>query len=212
MTEAPTANKIQRNEGASATSEVRIESLTPAHFAAARKIENEFIGAGKGFCFGLCPYRLCPLGPGEFEGVYRKSADRCKTYGVAILVEEDLVVGICKARCGGQPANFDENLLHTPELDEVYVDTMAVTKEARGKGVGTKLLQWAEDLGRSRKATKMTLGVVNGNPAQRLYVRAGYKEMESSWFVPACFLGRPNGSFGAVMMEKPLSYDGDGDP
>ena len=183
---------------------IRIETLTENHFDAARRIENEFIGIGKGFCFGLFPYRMCPMGSQEFEGVYRKSSDRCSTYGVAILSSGN-VVGICKLRDTTQPAAFMENALHTPKPGELYLDTIAVTKEARGKGVGTQLMQWAEDVAAGRHLSKLSLGVVKGNPAIRLYERKGYVQVSSNCFVPSFFLGRPNGIFGAVMMEKDLS-------
>eukprot|EP00542_Grammatophora_oceanica_P001668 CAMPEP_0194061736 /NCGR_PEP_ID=MMETSP0009_2-20130614/75441_1 /TAXON_ID=210454 /ORGANISM="Grammatophora oceanica, Strain CCMP 410" /LENGTH=217 /DNA_ID=CAMNT_0038713177 /DNA_START=144 /DNA_END=793 /DNA_ORIENTATION=- len=210
---APTTQKIARNEDEEEggdekndkTDEILIESLTEKHFDAARKIENEFLGGGKGFCFGLCPYTLCPMGRGEFEGVYRKSSDRCLTYGLAIQQhDQSRVVGICKVRDSTQPVGFGENALHKPKEGEMYLDTMVVTKEARGRGVGTQLMNWAEDTARSRGRTKMTLGVVNGNPAQRLYERKGYIQVDSVWFLSSFMLGRPNGAFGAILMEKQL--------
>lgn len=201
MAAPPSSQMIDRH----GDSEIVIESLTATNFDAARKIENEFLGAGKGLCFGLCPYRCCPISKTEFEPIYRESEDRCSTYGVAVREADQLVVGICKLRQGGQPSKWDERLMHEPAEDEMYVDCMAVTKEARGKGVGTNLLKWAEKVAGERNATKLSLGVVNGNPAKRLYYRVGYVDTDSDCFWASLLLGRPNGQFGALLMEKPLS-------
>ncbi len=138
----------------------------------------------------------------EFEGIYRKDPDRCSTYGVAIRQSDQLVVGVITLRQGGQAAKFEEDLMHSVENDELYVDHIAVTKDARGMGVGTKLMKWAEEKAKERNAAKLTLGVVKGNPAKRLYDRLGYVDVSVSTCMPACILGRPHGQFGAIMMEK----------
>lgn len=185
---------------------ITIECLSEKHFDAARRVENEFIGAGKGCCFGVLSYKLCPLSAMEFESVYRKSPDRCDTYGVAVREEDQLVVGICKLRVKGQPCKWDEDFVHKIVDDnECYLDTMAVTKEARGRGVGTKLMNWSEEVAKERRKTKMVLGVVNGNPAIRLYERKGYREVGKGPMKVSFLLGRPNGQFGSIVMEKSLS-------
>jgi ribosomal protein S18 acetylase RimI-like enzyme len=204
MAAPPNTQTIVRNDDKD-SSGIIIESLTKKHFDAARKIENDFLGAGKGLCFGLCPYKCCPMSEKEFEPIYRESPDRCSTYGLAVREEDQLVVGICKLRQRGQPTKWDEDLMHEPAENEMYLDCLAVTKEARGKGVGTKLMKWAEEIARERNATKMALGVTNGNPAKRLYDRAGYVDVHSDCLGASFMLGRPNGQFGAVMMEKALS-------
>jgi ribosomal protein S18 acetylase RimI-like enzyme len=200
---APRTQTIVRDDKHGGT--VVIESLTEKHFEAARKIENEFFGStGKGCCFGMCPLSWCPLGKEEFESHYRKHPDRCSTYGLAIRQTDQLllVVGVIALRQGGQASRFDESLLHKPDQNELHVEHLAVTKEARGMGGGTKLLAWAEDKARERKATRLSLGVVRGNPAKRLYDRFGFVEVSTSTCMPAFILGRPHGQFGAVSMEK----------
>eukprot|EP00980_Cylindrotheca_fusiformis_P016168 scaffold4805_cov136-Cylindrotheca_fusiformis.AAC.23 len=194
-----------RDDKDDSNSEVVIETLTPEYFDGARAVESGFVQTRKGFCFGLCPYRFCPVSKSEFEQIYRQSADRCSTYGVAVRQTDQLVIGICKLRTASQPSKWKEDLLHDPSSNEMYVDTLAVTAEARGKGVGARLLNWAEEEARERKATRMILGVSTGNPARRLYERVGYVETESACFWPSCLLGRPNGSFGGAMMEKKLT-------
>jgi len=109
--------------------------------------------------------------------------------------------------------------LHTPKSGECYVDSLAVLPASRGKGVGTKLLAWAESIARSRSATRMTLGVISGNPAKRLYLRTGYTDDNEDCVDVACtcvfitvFFGRPYGcchrAWGGTMMTKVLGNKG----
>jgi hypothetical protein len=96
------------------------------------------------------------------------------------------------------------------------VGSLAVLPNARGKGVGTKLLAWAEDVAKARNARVMTLSVINGNAAKKLYSRTGYNKFTKSdpceafcscCFITVCF-GRPYGlchpECGGDDMEKPL--------
>ena len=73
--------------------------------------------------------------------------------------------------------------LHDPKPGECYVNSLAVLPESRGKGVGTKLLKWAEEKARERKCTRMCLGVLSGNPAKvrkMAYQRKWSREVASS--------------------------------
>ena len=73
---------------------------------------------------------------------------------------------------------WHESALHefTHGAEEAYVNSIAVRRGFRGKGIGTMLLYWAEERARERHAKVMTLGVLNGNPAERLYERLGFEE------------------------------------
>lgn len=52
-----------------------------------------------------------------------------------------------------------------------------LSKEARGKGIGTKLIEHLEKEAKGRhKLEKLHLEVYEGNPAMRLYTRLGFKE------------------------------------
>lgn len=197
---APKSQNIVRNEDHDA--DVRIESLTEKHFDAARKIQNELTGTSGKACCGICPLAWCPASNVEFEAKFRKSADRCSTYGLAIRKTDQMVIGVINLRQGGQTSAWDEDILHKPDAKELYVDYMVVTNESRGMGAGTKLLEWAENKAKERGATIMTLGVVKGNPAKRLYDRFGFVDKSTSTCWPFCFLGMPHGQLGVVMMEK----------
>eukprot|EP00553_Chaetoceros_curvisetus_P004092 CAMPEP_0204623118 /NCGR_PEP_ID=MMETSP0717-20131115/8841_1 /ASSEMBLY_ACC=CAM_ASM_000666 /TAXON_ID=230516 /ORGANISM="Chaetoceros curvisetus" /LENGTH=194 /DNA_ID=CAMNT_0051638071 /DNA_START=122 /DNA_END=706 /DNA_ORIENTATION=- len=181
---------------------ITIETLTQKRFEEARKIETDFMTTNKGFCFGICPYIWCPPTKEDFEDIYNSSPDRCSTYGLAIREADQLVVGVITLRQGGQKSRWDEQMIHKPDSKELYVDHIAVTKEARGMGVGTKLLLWAEEKAKERGATKLSLGVVNGNPAKRLYDRFGFEDTKTDCFISSCFVGRPHGQLGAIFMEK----------
>jgi GNAT superfamily N-acetyltransferase len=183
---------------------ISIEHLTEAHFREARKIYNEFLGTTNKRCIGVIPCGWCAPSKRDFESIYRQSSDRCSTYGLAIRTSDRVVVGLVNLRVGDQLSSSDENIFHKPKANEAYVDCMAVTKDARGMGAGTKLLAWAEQRARERGAVVMTLGVVNGNPAKRLYERVGFADTQSECCIPCFFFGMPHGRCGATMMEKRL--------
>jgi GNAT superfamily N-acetyltransferase len=183
---------------------VAIEPLSETYFNEARRINQEFLGTTNKRCMGVFPCGWCAPSKHDFEAVYRASPDRCSTYGLAIRTSDRVVIGIVNVRLASQPSTWDETLMHTPQANEAYVDYMAVAKEARGMGAGTKLLAWAEDRARARGAVVLTLGVVNGNPAKRLYTRVGFVDTESFCCLSFCCLGMPHGRCGATMMEKRL--------
>ena len=54
--------------------------------------------------------------------------------------------------------------------------TIAVRKSHRGKGLGTKLMDAAEDFARERGVRRIELEVFAKNPAVNLYKRLGYEE------------------------------------
>lgn len=59
--------------------------------------------------------------------------------------------------------------------DEYYIDTVCVTPNARGKGIGTRLLQFAEQQGRTLGYQKLSLNVEKDKEkARKLYVTQGF--------------------------------------
>lgn len=65
---------------------------------------------------------------------------------------------------------------HRPKADEVYIDGIAVSPEARGLGIGTRLLDEATAIARANGKRYVRLDVIDTNPrAQALYERIGYK-------------------------------------
>lgn len=76
------------------------------------------------------------------------------------------------------PALFRPLLeLENAAPDSWYVNVLAVYPEARGEGLGSRLLAVAERIGRAEGASAMSVIVADDNPgARRLYERSGYAE------------------------------------
>ena len=63
---------------------------------------------------------------------------------------------------------------------ELYLESMAVVPEARGRGVGGALLAFADDEARRRGRRSVSLYCIRANPrARALYVRHGYRIVRS---------------------------------
>lgn len=62
------------------------------------------------------------------------------------------------------------------DLDEYYIDTVSVSKDYRGKGIGTELIAAAEEIGKQHGYQKISLNVDKENiRAYELYSRLKYK-------------------------------------
>ena len=66
---------------------------------------------------------------------------------------------------------------------ELYIDSIAVREDCRGRGIATCLLQAAVDKARAMNLPAVGLLVDKGNPkAERLYERVGFRYVgDSSW-------------------------------
>ena len=97
-------------------------------------------------------------------------------------------------------------LADEPKPDEFVVDSLAVAESCRGMGVGTALLQQAEERARAMGKRTMSLGVIAENDgAIRLYERQGFVTTRK-WHG---FLVRlASGSAEVLRMEKPLAASG----
>lgn len=59
--------------------------------------------------------------------------------------------------------------------DEFYIDTVSVLPSAQGKGVGSRLLQFAEEKAKENGFSKISLNVeIEKTNAQKLYERLGF--------------------------------------
>lgn len=71
--------------------------------------------------------------------------------------------------------------------DEYYIDTVCVHSSARGQGIGTKLLQFAEEKARTLGYSKLSLNVeLEKVKARKLYERMGFVVTE-----PWTIIGEP---------------------
>ena len=150
--------------------------------------------------------------------------DRYKKYpseklalgAVAVDSETEGVVGAVQMTVHGLPM-YPEGF-HSCKRNEMYIETLAVSPSARGKGVGTQLLKWCEATARSRSGIDyLYLSVINGNRAKGLYERFGFVENPEGDCVDefcavaivCCCFGRPYGcrdpAWGATDMIKELA-------
>jgi ribosomal protein S18 acetylase RimI-like enzyme len=91
---------------------------------------------------------------------------------------------------------------HRPKADELYVDGIAVAPDARGLGVGTRLLGETAAVARSLGKRFVRLDVTDANPrAQALYERLGYRVTKVQSFG---YQERWVGFGGMISMELPV--------
>jgi len=189
---------------------IRVEAISEEYFRGAVRVQNDFLGARKRAC-GFCSYRCCPTSEHEFSFVYR-SDPRKFAFAAVALNESNEVVGFIDVAAPGIARDFFSRCLHQLSSDEFYIEMVGVLPGARGHGVGTELVQWSENLAREKGAKKLTLGVVAGNPAIRLYERQGFVEVNRDALTECitdcmitCVFGCPHLRIGGKIMQKQLS-------
>lgn len=100
-----------------------------------------------------------------------------------VAVENDTVLGIVVLYDGKRGKELDTLLSEKlsyyiePEAhdDEYYIDTICVSEQARGKGIGTLLLQFSGDQARKLGFNKLSLNVeLEKLKARKLYEREGF--------------------------------------
>ena len=67
--------------------------------------------------------------------------------------------------------------------DELYINTVCIAPQFRGRGIGTELLHYAEVIAKQQGFSKLSLNVeIQKEQAIRLYKRLGY-EIVSPWTI-----------------------------
>lgn len=129
------------------------------------------------------------------EVLFRRTDNRISYFHTYVAEDEvtKAILGILIVYGGEEGANLDANLQRWLEQknapitsidveanhDEFYVDTLCVHKNARGQGVGTALLHFAEEVALSNNFTKIALNVETQKvKARKLYERLGYAVTE----------------------------------
>jgi ribosomal protein S18 acetylase RimI-like enzyme len=189
---------------------VTINVVEKKHLEDVIRIRADFLNSKHCCC-------ILPLGvdsDSELRKLYAKNPEMMQVAAVASVPDKG-VVGFIQVIFEGMPCE-----VHTAKYGEAYISELCVDAEARGMGVGTALMNWAEDLAKQRNSTYMSLSVLYGNPAIGLYKRKGYVAKKQSIFdlvgnfaAMCCFIGPlicPSGSpsycnYGMVVyMEKQL--------
>lgn len=189
---------------------VLVETVQDVHLAAVARIQKNFLNSKHMLC-------CIPLGVGESETGYKRTYEKHpeKRAVAAVATVNGMVAGFMQMILHGMPCD-----MHKSKPEEAYVYTIMVEPDFRGMGVGTKLFAWGERTAKERGCTYMSLEVIHGNPATRLYERLGYTIKPSSlghtignFIFSCCFMGFaicPAGSsaycsYGRLhYMEKPL--------
>ena len=125
-------------------------------------------GARSKFCCLCCPLTENKSGQGVITYM-EKNPSRLPIWGIAVDDDGRAMGYVAMTFYPMQPMDG----LHTTKPGEAYIDQVMVSSAARGKGVGTKLLEWAETLARENNCSHLALEVLNGNPAKKLYERFG---------------------------------------
>lgn len=76
-------------------------------------------------------------------------------------------------------------LSHNTNLDEIYVEAIAVSESARGQGVGSKLFDALFEYAKINNYKRITLQVIDTNPkAKELYERLNFRTISQSKIWP----------------------------
>lgn len=89
-----------------------------------------------------------------------------------VVLEADKLVGSVLVRWPAMRDTWTHAVAHMPRISDLHV-----VAERRGQGIGTALLERAEQLAREQAEKGISLSVALDNPARRLYERRGYRDV-----------------------------------
>jgi ribosomal protein S18 acetylase RimI-like enzyme len=155
---------------------------------------------------------------GQLQSRYSSTPEAKRQLGFVAVDgdnEHDIVLGFAQMTRYGLPV-YPEGF-HDLKRNEIYLEIMGVSEDARGRGVGTQLLDKCVETAKLSAASShtnvtLTLEVLRGNRAIGLYERVGFHTVYSNPIDDCCgaamvffFLGRPYGlcnpGWGAISME-----------
>lgn len=127
-----------------------------------------------------------PLTTADSRAVFEVIAAQEKLDVGSVEIEEDDLIG------EWQRPSYDLTASSVAVLEDgqvvAYAELMgedrydaAVRPEVRGRGIGTWLAHWAQDLARSRGARTIGMPVPQGSPGDRLLTALGYRVRWTSW-------------------------------
>lgn len=174
--------------------DIKIVPLEQKHFAEVVELYNEAFGT-KTCCICIPAWHNLK----EFTRLHNQAPDKRNIAFVAMDVQSEEILGYVQLCKPGLPAFYG---MHTCKKNEIYIEQISVTSRARGRGIGTKLMEYSEDFATRKVAgiDILTLDVLRGNPAIGLYERMGYEiQPKRLWknLMSTCFvlflMGRPYG-------------------
>ncbi len=145
---------------------------------------------------------LCTDGQDPWEVGKARQAEKAAE-GQIIVVDygQGAVASLTGYVIGDEPTEIGEDFpalfrplqeLENQALNSWYVNVLACYPTHRGKGIGSQLLDLAEDIGRSESVRRMSVIVAGNNTgARRLYERHGYVQtatapcIKEDWKTPA---------------------------
>ena len=134
-----------------------------------------------------------PLAPAKAQAFWRRVASDVAAGNRALLVAEDDIGIVGSVQLGlDQP----ENQPHRADLSK-----MLVHRRVRRRGLGSALMQAAEQMGRDCGKTLLVLDTVTGSDAERLYARLGWIRVGT---IPDYALLSHGGLWGTTVFYKRL--------
>ena len=126
--------------------------------------------------------------------LFRQEGNRLSYQNALVDVRDGKVTGIIIIYHGQDTAKLDQPLLahirkerndptfvfdKEAEEDEFYIDTLSVAPPYNGQGIGTTLIQAAEQIAKQQGYTKIALNVEpNNTKAIHLYQKLGYETVK----------------------------------
>lgn len=129
----------------------------------------------------------------ELIQLFKREDNRHSYLSTCIAEKDDVIMGVMVLYSGVDAIQLDANLVNRlrmktdknivipPEarIDEYYIDTVCVSPDFRGQGIGSLLLAYAEEVAREAGFLKVALNVEPEKEAAiRLYERVGYQIAE----------------------------------
>mmetsp|Transcript_2248 Transcript_2248/g.2720 ORF Transcript_2248/g.2720 Transcript_2248/m.2720 type:complete len:198 (-) Transcript_2248:81-674(-) len=195
-----------------AETEIEIVQLEEKYYDEVVDVINQGFGT-KVCCF--CLFSTGTYGVREYAKLHKGNPLKREIAFLAIDTSSKEVLGVMQLSKPGVPMFYN---MHVCKPNEVYVDQLSVAAKARGRGVGTKLLEKAEEFARSEPGIEiLTLDVLRGNKAVSLYERFGFEIISPKNACNSCaisclvtfFFGRPFGwchpEWGLHSMKKKLN-------
>jgi len=165
----------------------RLDTLDDAHVEALADLLVDSVADGASVGF------MHPLEKAKAVAFWRRVADGVATGERALLIAEDKtgIVGTVHLVLA-----LPENQPHRADLTK-----MLVHPRARRRGLGTALMEAAEELARDCGRTLLVLDTVTGSDAERLYARLGWVRVGE---IPDFALLSHGGLWGTMVFYKKL--------